>query len=73
MRHLLLPASVVILWIANLAYLVAVPIWPHVDKYDSGQRLLVGVAIAVTIAWLIKRQGIEYKIGYRHGRKDQKK
>lgn len=71
MRQRLLPTLTILIWIANVAYLVAVPIWPGVDDYDSGQRLLVGIAVVTTIAWLLKRQGIEYRIGYRQGRKDQ--
>jgi hypothetical protein len=71
MRHTLLPGTTALLWILNVAYVAAIPVWPHIDAWDAGQRLLVMVTIVVTIAWLLRRQGIEYRIGYRHGREDR--
>lgn len=73
MRHRLLPVLTILLWIVNVAYAAAVPVWPHLDMHDAGQRLLVGIAVVVTIAWLLRRQGIEYRIGYRQGRKDERR
>lgn len=73
MRHRLLPTATASLWVINVIYVIAIPAWPRLDDFDSGQRLLVGITIAVTLAWLLRREGIEYRIGYRHGRSDQKK
>ncbi|MFD1940572.1 hypothetical protein ACFSKW_54875 [Nonomuraea mangrovi] len=73
MRHMLLPAAATLLWVINVAYVAAIPQWPHLGDYDAGQLLLVGIAITVTIAWLLHRQGIEYRIGYRHGQDDQRR
>ncbi|MEU4332372.1 hypothetical protein [Nonomuraea dietziae] len=73
MRHMLLPAAAALLWVINVAYAAALMGWPQLSDYDAGQRLFVGIAITVTIAWLLRRQGIEYRIGYRHGRNDQRR
>jgi hypothetical protein len=71
MRHKLLPTTTMGLWIINVAYVAAIPGWPHLDDYDSGQRLLLGITLAATLAWLLDRSGIEYRIGYRQGRRDR--
>ncbi|MFI6813731.1 hypothetical protein ACIBG7_15025 [Nonomuraea sp. NPDC050328] len=72
--HKLLPALTILLWIANVA-VVAIEhlVWPQIDEYDTGQRLLLGITITITIAWLLHKRGIEYKIGYRQGRQDRSK
>ena len=70
MRHMLLPATTMTLWILNVGYVATTVRWPHL-MFEPGQRLLATITIVVTIAWLLKRQGIEYRIGYRHGRRDK--
>lgn len=73
MRHKLLPATTLTLWILN-AVVVACEAagLRHLDDFDAGQRLLIGITIVVTIAWLLRREGIEFKIGYRQSSKDNK-
>jgi cytochrome b subunit of formate dehydrogenase len=71
MRHRLLPAATALLWIINVSYVAITHGWPHVGNYDSGQRLLLCATLAITLAWLLDRSGIEYRIGYRHGRNDR--
>jgi hypothetical protein len=72
MRHTLLPAATLTLWILNVVYVVGVAARPHLD-FEPGQRLLAVITVVVTIAWLLRREGIEYRIGYRHGRNDRDK
>jgi 4-amino-4-deoxy-L-arabinose transferase-like glycosyltransferase len=71
MRHmLLLPATTLALWILNVGYVAIAARWPHLT-FEPGQRLLAIITIVVSIAWLLRREGIEYRIGYRHGRNDR--
>ncbi|GAA3209559.1 hypothetical protein [Nonomuraea helvata] len=74
MRHIL-PIAAAILWLANLVYVAAItwmPLaWHESNRLEPVQLLTVGAAVAVTIAWQLHRQGIEYRIGYRHGRADR--
>lgn len=71
MRHKLLAATTALLWLLNFGFVAAIQWWPDLGEFESVQRLLVGITLAVTFAWLLRRPGIEYRIGYRHGRKDQ--
>lgn len=71
MLHKLLGPATMTLWALNFAFVAAIWWWPDLDEFDSGQRLLIGMTIAVTVAWLLRQAGIEYRIGYRHGRKDK--
>lgn len=77
MRHMLLPATTLALWILNILYVIAVvhPAIPITGRgaFEAGQRLLATITVVVTVAWLLKRQGIEYRIGYRHGQEDRDK
>lgn len=73
MRHKLLGPTTLLLWVLNAVFVCAAHWWPNLDNYDSAQRLLVGIMIVVTIAWLLHRAGIEFRIGYRQGRKDRDK
>ena len=73
MRHTLMGPATMVLWALNVALVAAIHWWPIIDRFDSAQRLLLGVTIAVTVAWLMRRPGIEYRIGYRQGREDNDK
>lgn len=71
MLHKLLGPTTMMLWVLNFAFVTAIRWWPDLDENGAGQRLLIGITIAVTVAWLLQRAGIEYRIGYRHGREDE--
>lgn len=72
MRHKMLTATTMGLWIINVVYVAAIHSgWPQLAGYDSGQRLFLCFAVVITLAWLLERAGIEYRIGYRHGRQDR--
>ncbi|MFB9209624.1 hypothetical protein ACFFV7_51170 [Nonomuraea spiralis] len=69
---MLLPTTTALLWILNVAYVAAErTAWPTLGEWESGQRLLIGTMIVFTIAWLLEKQGIEYRIGYRQGQQDR--
>lgn len=68
----LLTVTTVSLWIVNVVIAVAEALGlPHLDDFDSGQRLLVGIMVVSTFAWILRRAGIEYRIGYRQGHDDR--
>lgn len=71
MRHTL-PTATTTLWILNVGYVILAEIDAGIRMHAPGQRLLIGIAITVTVAWLLHRHGIEYRIGYRQGRQDRK-
>ncbi|TDE39947.1 hypothetical protein E1295_32235 [Nonomuraea mesophila] len=71
MRSMLLTSTTTALWVVNVLYVIAIRI-AIMEPWPASQRLLLGITIAVTIAWLLHRNCLEYRIGYRHGRHDQR-
>lgn len=68
--RLLIPVGAITLWIATFIYSLIVLVWP-VEGLAPLQRIVTTAAAVLTLMWWMDRCGLEYRVGYRHGRKNK--